>query len=210
MFPEHLLGCENTIWLLSIYVPGIVLSSSINHGKLYESVLCHRWKTRKNRVYVTYSRLPRKQGLELGFAYISLPTEPEHLPLHWGALTAFGTTEMRDNHWPSISTLYNVCGVTKLKGALFSRSLPCWSKVVSLARWLLLGFTGGDLRFYKRHRIDREKVVVRCVVHSAGDAQPSLLLFLYLHSRPCSLQFFTTSFLRLALSHVCSQLIFSP
>jgi hypothetical protein len=66
------------------------------------------------------------------------------------------------------------------RGCYVSCSLPCWSEVFSLTPWWLLDLTGlnwGWLEIQKRHRIDRQKFGVRCIVRLTGDVQPSLLLF---------------------------------
>jgi hypothetical protein len=96
------------------------------------------------------------------------------------------------------------------RGCCFLLSLPCLSKVFSLAPWLLLDLTGlnwRQLEILEKMQDRQTESEVRYVVCLAGDTQHSFLL--YLDSlRPYSLQFFKTllqtSFLRLALSHVCS------
>jgi hypothetical protein len=96
-------------------------------------------------------------------------------------------------------------------------SLPCWSEVFSLAPWLLLDLTGlnwGQMEIYRRYRVDRQRNLGLDVLYTQLEMHNLHCFFFSLDFlRPFSLQFFKTllktSFLRLPLPHVCSQLIFS-
>jgi hypothetical protein len=95
---------------------------------------------------------------------------------------------------------------------------PCWSEVfLSLAPWLLLDLTGlnwGRVEILEKtqdrqtnRKLETGVLYARLEMHNSQCfSSPDSL-------RPYSLQFFKTllqtSFLRLALSHVCSQLSFS-
>jgi hypothetical protein len=104
-----------------------------------------------------------------------------------------------------------------VKKALFLALLPLLERAFSLAPWLLLDLTGlnwGQLEILEKTQ-DRQTESWGQVFCMLGRRCTTLIAsFLYLDFlRPYLLQFFKTllktSLLRLALSHVCSQLIFS-
>jgi hypothetical protein len=96
----------------------------------------------------------------------------------------------------SQKTLHQVEGCCSLAPSLVRASFLSHSL-------LLLNLTGAFQDSEKTQ--DRQTDSgIRCVVHSAGDSQPSLFLFLYLDSlRPCSLQFFKPCLKPLSLGSLC-------